>query len=355
MPILMGFSFAILGSGSIGTYLGCRLLAAGNQVILYGRERIRNELKTYGAKITDFTNHEVLLSPASIPFTTSLSDVFTADVFLVTVKSKDTKDLAQELRGILEKRQKNHSVSGSLPVVISFQNGVRNAEVLREELRNLPAEVLAGMVPFNVVSKGNGHFHRGTSGNLVIEDSKTSRSLARIFNRAGLPTNTHKNIGGILWGKLIFNLNNSLNALSGLTLKTEISKPGYRKILSKLMKESLEIMRLAEIRPVRSGKMIPSLAPIILNLPDFLFFRIASGMVKIDPQARSSMWEDLVQKRPTEIDSLNGEVIKLADVMGHPAPLNRGIVKLIKEAESNPEILNQSAEELARKLKIDLN
>ncbi|AYV55631.1 2-dehydropantoate 2-reductase [Leptospira kmetyi] len=351
----MNLSFAVLGSGSIGTYIGCRLLAGGNPVLLYGRERIQNELKTFGAKITDFTNKEILLAPGSIPFSTSLSDVLSADVFLVTVKSKDTKDLAQELRGILEKRQKLHSVSRSIPIVISFQNGVRNAEVLKEGLKDLPVEVLAGMVPFNVVSKGSGHFHRGTSGNLVIEHSKSSKDLAGIFNRAGLPTNTHKNIGGILWGKLIFNLNNSLNALSGLTLKTEISKPGYRKILSKLMRESLEILRLAEIRPVRSGKMIPSLAPIILNLPDFLFFKIASNMVKIDPQARSSMWEDLVQKRPTEIDSLNGEVIKLADVMGHPAPLNREIVRLIKEAESKPEILNLSPEELARRMKITLN
>ncbi|EMY76983.1 2-dehydropantoate 2-reductase [Leptospira weilii serovar Ranarum str. ICFT] len=351
----MNFSFAVLGSGSIGTYIGCRLLAAGNEVTLYGRERIRNELKTFGAKITDYTNREIRISPETISFSTSLSSVSGADVFLVTVKSKDTKDLTKELKGILEKRQNKHSVSRSIPIVISFQNGVRNAEILKEGLRDLPVEVLAGMVPFNVLSKGNGHFHQGTSGNLVIESSKSSRSLAGIFNRAGLPTCTHKNIGGILWGKLVFNLNNSLNALSGLTLKTEISKSGYRKILSRLMKEALEILRLAEIRPIRSGKMIPSLAPIILNLPDFLFFRIASGMVKIDPQARSSMWEDLIHKRSTEIDSLNGEVIKLADVMGHPAPLNREIVSLIKKAESNPEILNLSPEELAQKLKINLN
>ncbi len=355
MRIPMNFSFAVLGSGSIGTYIGCRLSAAGNAVTLYGRERIGNELETFGAKITDYTDKEIFLSPGSISFSTSLSSVSDADVFLVTVKSKDTKDLVGELKGILEKRQSKHSVSYSIPIVVSFQNGVRNAEILKKGLEGIPVEVLAGMVPFNVVSKGNGHFHRGTSGNLVIEHSKSSRSLKRIFNRAGLPTNTHKSIGGILWGKLIFNLNNSLNALSGLTLKTQISKLGYRKILSKLMKESLDILKLAEIRPIRSGRMIPNLAPTILNLPDFLFFKIASSMVKIDPEARSSMWEDLIQNRSTEIDFLNGEVVKLADVMGHPAPLNREIVRLIKEAESNPEILNLGPEDLAEKLKIKLN
>ncbi|PKA02749.1 2-dehydropantoate 2-reductase, partial [Leptospira ellisii] len=312
----MNPSFAVLGAGSIGTYLGCKLIEAGNSTILYGRERIQNELKTFGARITDFENREIVLPPNSIPFSTSLEDAVKADVFLVTVKSKDTKELSKDLSGLLEKRQKLHSVSNSLPIVISFQNGVRNADILREGLKDLPVEVLAGMVPFNVVSGGKGHFHRGTSGNLVIQDSRSSRSVVSVLIRAGLSANTHKNIQGVLWGKLIFNLNNSLNALSGLTLKEEISRPGYRKLLSKLMRESLEILRLAEINPVRSGKMIPSLAPSILNLPDFLFFRIASNMVKIDPQARSSMWEDLTKKRPTEIDSLNGEVVKLADVMG---------------------------------------
>ncbi|EQA63500.1 ketopantoate reductase PanE/ApbA domain protein [Leptospira alexanderi serovar Manhao 3 str. L 60] len=64
----MSLSFAVLGSGSIGTYIGCRLSAAGNVVTLYGRERIRNELKTFGAKITDYTNKEIFLPPSSISF-----------------------------------------------------------------------------------------------------------------------------------------------------------------------------------------------------------------------------------------------------------------------------------------------
>ncbi|EMG08545.1 ketopantoate reductase PanE/ApbA, partial [Leptospira interrogans serovar Grippotyphosa str. LT2186] len=189
----MKLSIAILGSGSIGTYIGCKLLAAGNPVTFYGRARIQNELKTFGAKITDYTNQEILLPPNTISFTTSFSDISNADVFLVTVKSKDTKDLAKELNGILEKRQNR---SQTIPIVVSFQNGVRNAEILKEELRDLPVEVFAGMVPFNVVSKGNGHFHRGTSGNLVIEDSKSSQTLVKVFKRAGLSINTHKNILG---------------------------------------------------------------------------------------------------------------------------------------------------------------
>lgn len=77
----MKLSIAILGSGSIGIYIGCKLLAAGNPVTFYGRARIQNELKTFGAKITDYTNQEILLPPNTISFTTSFSDISNADVF----------------------------------------------------------------------------------------------------------------------------------------------------------------------------------------------------------------------------------------------------------------------------------
>jgi 2-dehydropantoate 2-reductase len=73
--------------------------------------------------------------------------------------------------------------------------------------------------------------------------------------------------------------------------------------------------------------------PIGLRLPDFLFFAVARAMVEIDPEARSSMAEDLERGRKTEIDHLNGEVVRLADEAGVPAPVNRRLVELIKAAE----------------------
>jgi len=82
------------------------------------------------------------------------------------------------------------------------------------------------------------------------------------------------------------------------------------------------------------GKVIPSLIPFVLELPTWLFKRVANAMLKIDPQARSSMQDDLEARRLTEVDFLNGEVLRLATAMGQSAPVNKKVIALIREAES---------------------
>jgi len=83
----------------------------------------------------------------------------------------------------------------------------------------------------------------------------------------------------------------------------------------------------------QSGKVIPSIAPFILSLPNWLFTRVAQAMLKVDPEARSSMWEDLQKGRRTEIDYLNGEIIKLAQKYDVPTPVNQKIFELVRQAE----------------------
>jgi 2-dehydropantoate 2-reductase len=74
--------------------------------------------------------------------------------------------------------------------------------------------------------------------------------------------------------------------------------------------------------------------PALLGLPDAVFHRLAGRVVAIDPYARSSMWDDLEAKRPTEIDYINGEVVALAERLGTRAPVNAGLVELIHAAEA---------------------
>jgi 2-dehydropantoate 2-reductase len=70
-------------------------------------------------------------------------------------------------------------------------------------------------------------------------------------------------------------------------------------------------------------------------LPNWLFFRVASAMVKIDPEARSSMWEDLERRRQTEVDELNGAIVALGAKHGVSTALNARVVALVHEAERN--------------------
>ena len=92
-------------------------------------------------------------------------------------------------------------------------------------------------------------------------------------------------------------------------------------------------MRAAGIKPAKISKVDPSWLPTILRMPDLLFKQMAASMLRIDPEARSSMWDDLQAKRRTEVDYLNGAIVTLAESLGLDAPLNRRIVALIRRAE----------------------
>ncbi|MBX7222222.1 MAG: 2-dehydropantoate 2-reductase [Blastocatellia bacterium] len=329
----------ILGAGSIGCYLGAHLLQAGIDTILLGRERLAQEVRAHGLRVTDFTGKDFHLPPAQVACTTEVSRLADRNLILVTLKSAATEAAARQLQPFLAPET----------TVVSFQNGVRNAETLRRVLPQM--KVLAGMVPYNVVWNPGAHFHSGTSGKLVVEATPPrSAEVCALLCAAGLAAVEHGNLPGILWGKLIFNLNNPINALAGIPLREELSQAGYRAIIAAAMREALRILKQTGIQPVRSGSLIPGLAPFILSLPDFLFFRIAAGMIKIDPQARSSMWEDLHRGRPTEIDFINGEIVRLAESHRLSAPVNSRIVTLVREAEQQSGSPGFSAVELARRL-----
>ena len=103
--------------------------------------------------------------------------------------------------------------------------------------------------------------------------------------------------------------------------------------MASVTKEAIKIMHAAGIKPAKTGKVIPALLPHILSLPTWLFKRVASAMIKMDPEARSSMYEDLQLGRKTEIDYLSGEIVSLATSIKLDAPINSAIVKLVKQAE----------------------
>jgi 2-dehydropantoate 2-reductase len=93
-------------------------------------------------------------------------------------------------------------------------------------------------------------------------------------------------------------------------------------------------MRAAGIEPARLGPIPVRFFPLILSLPTPILRVIARAQLKIDPEARSSMWEDLEKRRATEVDYLNGEVVRLAAKHGAKAPLNERIVALVHEVEA---------------------
>jgi len=193
--------------------------------------------------------------------------------------------------------------------------------------------VLGGMVPFNVVQMEGNRLHRGTEGELMLEAAPALEGWKGIFAKAGLPLIGRKDFLEVQWGKLLLNLNNPINALSGLPLKTELSQRAYRRCLAASIEEAVSVLQAAGIEPAQIGRIAPRKLPMVLRLPDFIFTRLAKTMLRIDPEARSSMWEDLQAGRRTEVDYLNGAVVKLAESTGRDAPLSRRLVQLVRQAE----------------------
>lgn len=328
-------NIAIFGAGSIGAFVGGALIAGGADVVLIGRARLRERVARHGLAISDMDGRRVQLLPEQVRCSEDAATLAGAGLVLVTVKSADTAAAAQALAA--------HAAPDAL--VISLQNGIGNAEVLR---RALPGrQVLAGMVPFNVAQTEDGRFHRGTEGSLMVEASPALTPWLGSFEAAGLPLLQRADFASVQWGKLLLNLNNAVNALSGLPLKTQLSQRHYRRCLALLMDEALHALHAAGIEPAQVAKVAPSRLPRLLRLPDWLYKRLASASLRIDPEARSSMWEDLQAGRRTEVDYLNGAVVSLAQKVGLDAVANRRIVDLVHGAEEGKQQAMTGAELLA--------
>ena len=313
-------SICIAGAGSIGCFVGGMLAAAGHRVSLLARPRLIADIEAHGLTVTSFEGFSYRLDAAALSLSPDPAILGAAEFILVTVKSADTADIA----GYIAQHARGDAA------IISLQNGLSNATVLRQALPG--RKVLAGMVPFNVMGLDGARFHRATSGDILVERDEADTG-ARL-SVEGLVIRGTDDIAGVQWGKLLVNLNNALNALSGLPLRAQLAQRAWRTLFADQIAEALAIMGAEGVKPVPTTPLPAWLTPHLLRLPDVLFQAVLGRMMQIDPQARSSMWEDLQRGRRTEIDYLQGVIVDLADRHGLKAPLSRRIVTLIRSAEA---------------------
>jgi 2-dehydropantoate 2-reductase len=310
----------IAGAGSVGCFVGGMYAAAGRRVALLARSRVIDEIESNGLRLTSFDGLDRAIAADRLVLSYNPQIFGDAAAVLVTVKSADTAAIADLIA--------RHAPADA--VVVSLQNGIGNISVLRQRLPG--RRLLAAMVPFNVVALGEGRFHRATSGDIAIEqdDARTSNRLSV----SGLDMRPASDIVGLQWGKLLVNLNNALNALSGLPLRQQLAQRPWRRLFADQMAEGLAAIRAEGIRPVSPTPVPLGWTPPLLRLPDAVFAVLLGRTMKIDPEARSSMWEDLQRGRRTEIDYLQGVITGIADRRGLQVPLSRRIVALIKRAEA---------------------
>ncbi|MDM4765861.1 2-dehydropantoate 2-reductase [Pelomonas sp. SE-A7] len=308
-----------MGAGSVGCYLGGLLAAQGLGVVFVGRPRITAALREQGLRLSDLNGRDLRVPARELQIHESIPAGIEPSLVLLCVKSGATETAAAELAAALP---------AGTPVV-SMQNGIGNAERGRAAAPGL--QWLAGMVPFNIAELGAGHFHRGTAGALMAEQHAALEPLRAAFSAQGVGFKLLPDLRGVQWGKLLLNLNNPVNALSGKPLREQLLQRGYRRCLAALQQEALQALKAAGIAPAQLAALPPQRVPLLLRLPTWLFQRLAKRMLQIDAKARSSMADDLLLGRPTEIDALCGEVVRLAERHGCAAPLNTRVCELVRQ------------------------
>lgn len=329
---------AVFGAGAIGCWIGGRLAAGGAEVTLIGRARVLDELAG-GLRTTDLDGGEAgaEVGPGGVRIATEPDAARGAALVLVTVKSAQTAAAGAALAPVLPEGA----------IVVSLQNGVRNADALRAALPG--RRVLAAMVPFNVIRRGPGAYHRASAGALRIDDDPAAAPLLAACRAARLPIEARRDMAAVQWAKLVLNLNNAINALSGLPLAAELARRPFRRCLAAAQREALALLARAELPIARLTAIPPRWMPRLLDVPDRVFAILGRRVVAIDPAARSSMWDDLEAGRPTEIDHLQGEIVELARRVGGAAPVNGALAELVRAAEAGGR-RDLSGEELARTL-----
>lgn len=320
---------AILGAGSIGCHLGGWLAAAAD-VTLIGRPGIVDAIEQQGLTVSDLRGRTRTVPPDSLTLATEASSAIDADYVLITTKSTGTVDATRQVAPYLQHDS----------IVVSFQNGLRNATVIDEALAaTFPSmasrpTVLAGMVPFNVVRRDDTHWAQTVSGRLKVKDHPRVDPLVRAAHGAGLRVDVEPDMRAVLFGKLLLNLNNPINALTALPLAVELRDRDCRTVLAACQTEALALAKRIGVSPARMSPLPPALVPGLLRSPTPVFANLSRTSLKVTPEARSSMADDLAQGRATEIDDLQGVIADLAAKHGTRAPVCARIVELVREAEA---------------------
>jgi 2-dehydropantoate 2-reductase len=316
--------YGIFGAGAIGAYLGGRLAQAGAEVVLIGRGALAEEARKAGGLELIGLRGDSYRAPVQL--TEDVRALENCGVVLVAVRTLDTLAAGETLSRVLK--------PGA--VVFSCQNGVSNPEVLA---RSLGAErVAGGVVTCNVVIQG-ARLSQSTGGPILLGRPalapRAAEQLASDLRASGLAAEVRDDMEAALWGKLLLNLGNSIGALTDLPIASFLADPAGRAVYAAAIEEGLGLLRAAGIAPARVGRTDPRLVLRFLRtpLPRFLARLLVRRMYGVTDEARSSTSRDLNAGRATEIDSLNGALVRLAEKFHQAAPVNRTLTQLVQEAE----------------------
>ena len=296
----------IMGAGAMGSLFGGLLTLSGEDVWLVDiwKENI-DAMRSKGLKVEDRGKIEII----PVKATTEVSSAGTADVVLFFVKTYHTEKAVSD---VLVLQKKN-------TVFLTLQNGLGNEEAICKQVDR--RKVVLGVTGQGATLLGPGHIrHAGWGKTYVgeLDEKITDRvtQIAQVFRKAGIETEVSSHVHDLVWEKLLVNVGiNALAALTGLKNGQLLDYPETVRLMEALVSEAVEVARRKEIQ-IDENPM-----------------NRVKAVIEATRENRCSMGQDLDYKRRTEINAINGAVVKEAERFGILVPYNQMITDLIKVIE----------------------
>jgi 2-dehydropantoate 2-reductase len=290
---------AVMGAGAVGCYYGGMLSRAGHHVILIGRPQHVEAIRRHGLLMdtTDFRAHVPVRASSEV------SDIQGASLVLCCIKSNDTENAAAMMAPFV----------GNDTIVLSLQNGVDNAKRLHAQLLRT---VYPAVVYVAVEMLGPGHLKHHGRGELVVGPSAMSAEMLADFSKAGVPVHVSDNVVGELWAKLILNCAyNAISAITKLPYGILFENEGARDLMRMVVNECLAVAQRESITlPGDSWQGVERIAATM------------SGQL-------SSTAQDLMRGRRSEIDHLNGYIVRRGRSLAIDTPANQTLYYIVKLLE----------------------
>lgn len=295
---------AIAGAGAVGCYYGAMLVRAGHDVTFVGRKPHVDAINAQGLLLETRTAKEYLRAKA----VTDMASLETPELVLFCVKSADTESTGKELAARIDDNT----------IVLSLQNGVDNPQRLRTVIT---CPVVPTVVYVGAEMAGPGHVKHHGRGELIIGTSARSDEIAASFNAAAIPTTVSKDVETMQWMKLVINCAyNALSAVGGIAYGPMMAIEGTDELVARVIEECVAVARADGI-----------------TLPDDLIAQVSKVPAAM-PSQFSSTAQDLMRGKPTEIDFLNGYVVRKGAEHGVPTPSNFALQIMVKLAERGKQI-----------------
>lgn len=290
---------AVMGAGAVGCYYGAVLAKAGHPVTLIGRPPLVAAVAADGLVLETAAGRDRVPLRA----VAGAEGVAGAELVLVCVKSGDTEAAGRAMIPHL----------GPEAMFLSLQNGVDNGERLAAVIGR-PVVPVAVYVATEMA--GPGHVRHHGRGDLILGEGPQSGRIAAALSAAGIPASVSDRVRDALWAKLTINCAwNALSALGERTYGALFASEGVEVVLAEVTAECRAVAEACDVR-----------------LPEDMLAQVRA-IARTMAEQRSSTAQDLARGRRTEIDHLNGYVIRQGERLGVPTPANRVLHTLVKLAE----------------------